>query len=68
MNINKLINQLESQISILEEEIETKSDELIVSNYQRKLRNLKTALSINIQQLGYLECIEYKNNMQGVKL
>jgi len=68
MDTTKLINQLEFQISILEEEIENKSDELIVNNYQRKLRNLKTALSINIQQLEYLECIEYKNNMKGEKL
>jgi len=49
MDLTNTINQLEIQIKILEEEIGNKSNE-IVRNYIRKLRNLKTSLSINIQQ------------------
>ena len=49
MDLTDTINQLETQIKILEEEIGNKSNE-IVRNYKRKLRNLKTSLSINIQQ------------------
>jgi len=49
MDLTDTINQLETQIKILEEEIGNKPNE-IVRNYKRKLRNLKTSLSINIQQ------------------
>ena len=48
MNINNTINQLETQINILEEELGSKSSEYI--NWMRKLNILKTSLSINIQQ------------------
>jgi len=50
MDITNTINQLETQINILEEELINKSDKSIVNSYKRKLRNLKTSLSINIQQ------------------
>jgi len=50
MDLTNTINQLETQIKILEEELTNQSDKSIVRNYKRKLRNLKTALSINIQQ------------------
>jgi len=49
MDLTNTINKLETQIKILEEEIGNKSNE-IVNSYKRKLRNLKTSLSINIQQ------------------
>jgi len=49
MDIANTIDQLETQINILEDEIGNKSNE-IVRNYKRKLGILKTALSINIQQ------------------
>jgi len=48
LNINNTINQLETQINILEEELGSKSSEYI--NWMRKLNILKTSLSINIQQ------------------
>jgi len=50
MDLTNTINQLETQINILEEELINQSDKSIVRNYKRKLRNLKTSLSINIQQ------------------
>jgi len=50
MDLTNTINQLEAQINILEEELGSKSDKSIVNSYKRKLRNLKTSLSINIQQ------------------
>jgi len=50
MDITNTINQLETQINILEEELTNQSDKSIVNSYKRKLRNLKTSLSINIQQ------------------
>ena len=57
MNINNTINQLETQINILEEELGSKSNEYI--NWRRKLNILKTRLSINERQL---EC---RNNTKG---
>jgi len=50
MDLTNTINQLEAQINILEEELTNQSDKSIVNSYKRKLRNLKTSLSINIQQ------------------
>jgi len=50
MDITNTINQLEAQINILEEELTNQSDKSVLNSYKRKLRNLKTSLSINIQQ------------------
>jgi len=50
MDLTNTINQLEAQINILEKELTNQSDKSIVNSYKRKLRNLKTSLSINIQQ------------------
>ena len=50
MDLTNTINQLEAHINILEEELTNQSDKSIVNSYKRKLRNLKTSLSINIQQ------------------
>jgi len=48
MDLTNTINQLETQINILEEELGSKSNEYM--NWRRKLNILKTRLSINIQQ------------------
>jgi len=53
MDLTNTINQLETQINILEEELANQSDKSIVNSYKRKLRNLKTSLSINIQQNNF---------------
>ena len=54
MDLTNTINQLETQINILEEELGSKSSKYM--NWRRKLNILKTRLSINERQL------EYKNN------